>query len=167
MAATALAVLVPELEPLVGATRRTSTGDGAAGMPPHVTLVYPFADDAEVELLLGDVERIVTASAPFEAEFSEVRRWPDVLYLAPRPAQPFVALVERLVDAFPHYPPYGGAHDDVVPHLTVAHGDDDAFDEIAAQLAPALPVRVRVERVWLMSQASGEWRRHTPFPLER
>jgi 2'-5' RNA ligase len=167
MAATALVVLVPELEPLVGRWRETFTGDGAAGMPPHVTLLYPFADDGEVEPLLGDVERIVSPSSPFEVAFAETCRWPDVLYLAPQPAAPFVALVDRLVEAFPAFPPYAGAYDEIVPHLTVAHGDDARFDEIAAELAPLLPIRVRVERAWLMSQASGEWRRHTPFSLGR
>ena len=167
MAATALVILVPELEPLLGRWRATFTGDGAAGMPPHVTLLYPFADDAEVGAHVADVKRVLATAAPFEAEFAEVRRWPDVLYLAPEPPEPFVALVERLLETFPQYPPYGGAYDEIVPHLTVAHGDDARFDEIAAQLVPVLPVRVRVERGWLMSEAAGKWQRHTPFTLDR
>jgi 2'-5' RNA ligase len=166
MAATALVVLVPELEPLVGRWRETFTGDGAAGMPPHVTLLYPFADDGEVERLLGEVERVVSPSSPFEVAFAEIRRWPGVLFLAPQPAAPFVALVDRLAEAFPEFPPYAGAYDEIVPHLTVAHGDDARFHAIAAELAPLLPVHVRVERAWLMVDEDG-WRRHTPFAFDR
>ena len=44
MAETALVVVIPELEPLVAAWRDRLTADGPRGMPPHVTLLYPFAD---------------------------------------------------------------------------------------------------------------------------
>jgi hypothetical protein len=42
MAETALVVLLPELEPLIGGWRRRYTGDSARGMPPHVTLIFPL-----------------------------------------------------------------------------------------------------------------------------
>jgi 2'-5' RNA ligase len=137
------------------------------GMPPHVTLLYPFADDDAVGSLLGDVACVLARFAPFEASFAEVRRWPETLYLEPEPADPFVALTEALVAAFPGYLPYGGAHDEIVPHLTVAHGDPALFDELAERLRPALPVRVRIERAWLMVDSPAGWQRHTPFPLNR
>ena len=44
MAETAIVVLVPEAEPLVGAFRRNHTAEGAHGMGAHVTLLYPFGD---------------------------------------------------------------------------------------------------------------------------
>jgi 2'-5' RNA ligase len=165
MAETALVVLVPELEPLVGRWRRSTTGDGSRGMPPHVTLLYPFADDADLEQHLHAAGRVFARAASFEATFAEVRRWPDVLYLPPHPAAPFVTLVERLITAFPAFPPYGGAFDEIVPHLTVAGGDEARFGEIEAALEPSLPVRVRVERAWLMAHGPDGWRRHTPFPF--
>ena len=159
MAETAIVALVPELGPLVPV--------GARGMPPHVTLLYPFADDDAVDRLLPDAAGVFARFAPFEASFAEVRRWPETLYLEPDPAGTFVELTEALVTAFPEYPPYGGAHDEIVPHLTVAHGDETLFDELAAQLRPALPVRVRIERAWLMVDSPAGWQRHTPFPLDR
>ncbi len=45
----------------------------------------------------------------------------NVVYLAPDPAEPFVALTEALAAAFPDCPPYGGAFDEPVPHLTIGH----------------------------------------------
>jgi 2'-5' RNA ligase len=165
VAETALVVLVPELEPLVGHWRRSSTDDGARGMPPHVTLIYPFADDGDVERYLHAADRVFAEVASFEVAFTGLRRWPDVLYLAPEPAEPFVALVERLTGAFPDYLPYGGAYDEIVPHLTLAQGDDVRFDEIETAVRPFLPLRVRVERAWLMAETSEGWRRHTSFPL--
>ncbi len=158
MAATALVVLVPELEPLVGSLE---------GMPPHVTLVYPFADDASAARLIAEIELSLVPFAPFTVSFAAIRRWPETLYLEPEPAAPFAAMTKVIVTAFPDFPPYGGAYDEVVPHLTVAHGEAGRFDAVEARLAPALPVEVRVERVWLMAQDSGSWRRQTAFPLDR
>ena len=159
MAETAIVALVPELEALVPT--------GTRGMPPHVTLLYPFAEDDAVGPLLEDVAGVLARFASFEVSFVEVRRWPETLYLEPDPAGAFVELTNALVAAFPDYPPYGGAHDDIVPHLTVAHGDDGRFDELADRLRPALPVRVRIERAWLMVDSTAGWQRQTPFPLDR
>ena len=159
--------LIPEVEPLVAPWRERLTADGARGMPPHVTLLYPFADETEVDGLRTDVEEALAPFAPFETTFARTARWPDVLYLAPAQPGPFVALVEALVAAFPQYPPYGGAHDSIVPHLTVAEGDGETFASIEAAVRPALPVSVRVERVWLMTDDPAGWHRRTPFPLNR
>jgi hypothetical protein len=54
-----------------------------------------------------------------------------------------------------------------VPHLTLAQGNDENFASIEAALRPALPVAVRVERVWLMADDPDGWHRRTPFPLNR
>jgi 2'-5' RNA ligase len=170
VAETALVVVVPEMEPLVAAWRDQSTADGASVMPPHVTLLYPFADDAEVNGLLTDVEDALAPFAPFapfEATFTRIARWPDVLYLEPAEPRPFMALVEALAAAFPRYPPYGGAHDSIVPHVTVAHGEDVDFAPIEAALRPTLPVTVRVEHVWLMAHGPDGWQRRAAFPLSR
>lgn len=167
MAETAAAVLFPELEPLVGRIRATRTEDGARGMPPHVTLLVPFADSAKVEALLPRVGRELAQFRAFDVSFDRLERWPETLYLAPEPAEPFVAMAEALMQAFPEYPPYGGAYEAIVPHLTVAHGESDGFDAIAADLAPLLPVPARVERAWLVADEPAGWRRHTPFPLDR
>ena len=136
-------------------------------MPPHVTLLYPFAEADAVDALLPDAAGVFAGFGPFEVSFAEVRRWPETLYLEPDPAGAFVDLTKALVAACPDYPPYGGAHDDIVPHLTVAHGEAERFDELAERLRSALPVRVRIERAWLMVDSPAGWQRHAPFPLDR
>ena len=66
MAETAVVILLPELEPLIGGWRRRYTGDGARGMPPHVTLIIPFADSADLDDRLGPLGRALAAFAPFD-----------------------------------------------------------------------------------------------------
>jgi 2'-5' RNA ligase len=167
MAETALVVLLPELESLIGGWRRRYTGDGARGMPPHVTLIIPFADSSEVDRRLDAVGRVLADFAPFEMALRETARFPELLYVRPEPAEPFVAMTEALTDAFPEFPPYRGEFDEIVPHATVAQSDDETLTAIERELVPQLPAQIRIEGAWLVENAPAGWRRHTAFPFER
>jgi 2'-5' RNA ligase len=167
MAETAVVALLPELEPLIGAWRRHHTVDGARGMPPHVTLISPFADSSDVNELLEPLGRALTSFTPFAFELRETARFPGFLYLRPEPGQAFVAITEALAQAFRAFPPYAGEFADIVPHVTVAQGDEDVLATAERELRPQLPVRSRVERAWLVEDTPGGWRRRTAFPLER
>ena len=43
--------------------------------------------------------------------FEPTGRFPGVLYLEPTPAEPLLALTQRIGTHFPDFPPYGGAFD--------------------------------------------------------
>jgi 2'-5' RNA ligase len=167
VADTALVILFPELEPLIGGLRRRHTPDGAREMPPHVTLIYPFADSADVDSRIAGISGELGRSAPFEVVFRETGRFPGTLYLKPEPAEPFLAIAEALVRAFPEFPPYGGEHDEIVPHATVAQGKETLLAGLEEQLSARLELQTRVERAWLMEDTPTGWRRHTAFPLDR
>ena len=167
MAETALVVLLPELELLIGGWRRLYTGDGARGMPPHVTLIFPFADSADLGDRLAPLGKVLAAAAPFEVTLAETARFPGLSYLRPKPHEPFVAMTEALVAAFPEFPPYGGKFEEIVPHVTVAEADESVLAGAERDLVPKLPVKARVERVWLVENTPAGWRRHTAFPLDR
>src|SRR6478736_2087074 len=109
MAETAIVVLVPEAEPLVGEHRRRHTVEGAHGMGAHVTLLYPFADS-----LLLDLDRLAKTSdalagfESFDFDFATTIRFPEnqrVLCLRPAPGEPFRAMTATLVAAFPEHQP--------------------------------------------------------------
>jgi hypothetical protein len=140
-------------------------------MPPHVTLVYPFAG----ELTDGIVLRLagVLGSFPaFDLTLAETHRlgWAGdtVLSLRPYPSEPFVAMTEAVVAAFPEYPPYEGVFDEIIPHLTAAMSTDLALlDRLDVQIAGGLPVHARVEAAGLFQPTADGWRLHTRLELER
>jgi 2'-5' RNA ligase len=167
MAETAVVALLPELDPLIGGWRRRYTGDGARGMPPHVTLIFPFADSADLGDRLGPLGRTIAAFASFEATLVEAARFPDLVYLRPEPNEPFVAMTEALAAAFPEFLPYGGEFQEIVPHVTVAQADEEVLAGVERELKPKLPVKVRVERAWLVENTPVGWRRHSAFPFDR
>ena len=161
-------VSVPPAEPVVGELRLRHTGDGPLGVPAHVTLLVPFVPPAE---LTDDVEerlaRLIAAAPAFDVTFARAARWPELVYLEPDPADPFVRLTEAIVAEWPEHPPYEGVHETVIPHLTVAESDDDAFlDQIAAGLEPQLPIELCVQEAQLFVEGDdGRWRERRTFSL--
>ena len=82
---SALVVLVPEVEPLVKPFRDQYDPSAAAGVPAHITLLYPFKAPDEIdETVLRDLRGFFRRFVPFRFSFASIRRYPDaVLYLAP------------------------------------------------------------------------------------
>jgi hypothetical protein len=169
---TAIAVPLLELAPAIDDIRLKHTKAGAEGVPPHVTLLIPFADS--VSLTRRDIDRATTVLGNFEA-FDvrlETLRYFDaeeaVLYLAPDPSEPFVRMIEALVQAFPAYPPYGGVYPEHIPHLTVATGERATLELLERKIAPRLPFAARVEAAWLFQRDAEErWHPREAFPLAR
>ncbi|WP_203699687.1 2'-5' RNA ligase family protein [Asanoa iriomotensis] len=150
---TALIVPVPEAEEVVGPYRARFDQAARWGVPAHVTALYPFVPPNDITPdVLDAVRETVAATARFAVEFTEVRWFGEqVVWLAPTPDQPFRALTEALWARFPDQPPYGGAFEDVVPHLTVGH-DVATIDlqDAAHAVAARLPLRAEPREVWLM-----------------
>jgi 2'-5' RNA ligase len=156
-----LALVVPfgGLAPVVDDLReRTCASKPSHGMPPHVTLLVPAPRDVEA------IAEVLFAFAAFEVVFARLDRFPGALWLAPEPAQPFARMIEALIQRFPGYPPYGGAFNEIVPHLTVAQSE---FDEAVSTLEPWLPLSTRAERAVLLEQVqAAHWRELATFDLE-
>jgi 2'-5' RNA ligase len=166
---TAVVVAFPEASPVVdGWLEQTSLDKPSIGIPPHVTLLHPFvpvelADDAVVE----ELRRLFAATTQFAVTFREVRSWPGMLYLAPEPPEPFTGLTESIAKRWPNYPPYEGIHETVIPHLTVAYGDDALLAEIDADVTPKLPIEAQVTEAVLLEEVEPDvrWRKRARFPL--
>jgi len=160
---TALVVLVPEAEALVKAFRDRYDPSAAAGMPAHVTLLYPFKPPEEVDAAtLDDLRDCFARFAPIRFSLGPIRRFPEVLYLSPEPDEPFRRLTSAIWHRYPETPPYGGKWPDIVPHLAVAcHADERKLDGIADDFVQAsrgqLPGRATASEVALMDNRSGRW----------
>jgi 2'-5' RNA ligase len=100
-----------------------------------------------------------------------VRRFPATAYLAPEPAEPFIALTEALIRTFPEFPPFRGEHESIVPHLTVANGNANEADAAAAELQAVVqskgPIFSFCSSVSLLENSSGHWREMHVFALPR
>ena len=133
-------------------------------------MLYPFADtslyaarhERELEGALRNFAPILfslSSTAYFRAR-------PNVLYLAPDPAAPFAAMIEAVAARFPEHPPYGGVHDEVVPHVTVGEHDDlDVLSRIEDEVSVHLPIHATACEVQLLEHTPEGWRLRQGFPL--
>ncbi|MGW5001161.1 2'-5' RNA ligase family protein [Streptomyces hydrogenans] len=166
---TALVVRVPEAEAAVGAWRERFDPAARAGVPAHITVLFPFLDesrtDAGVHSALAD---LLGGHPAFDLRFERCGRLPGVLHLAPEPDKPLRQLTEAVVGRWPEAPPYGGRHAEIIPHLTIAQGQDDSvLDEIEADLDTRLPFTARVSSVALLVHDGTTWGERASFALGR
>ncbi len=117
-------------------------------MCPHITLLGPFVDRGDVDDdLVGTIREVLKPVLAFDFELSAVGHFMGGLtYLAPDPAEPFIRLTEMFAAAFPQWPPYGGAFDEVVPHLSIGEALPEA--DVAA-LRELLPIGATADEVTL------------------
>lgn len=168
---SALVVFVAEAEDLVGGLRARYDPSAARGVPAHVTILYPFKPPSQIDA--ADVAKLKTVFeqfTPFTASFSRVVLDHGMLYLPPEPKSVFIALTRAMVKAFPDRLPYGGAHNDILPHLTVAIPNDPAelpkiSADFNAKVSGKIPFTAQVRDVILMDNSSGGWKVREKFLL--
>jgi hypothetical protein len=161
---SALVVLVPEAETLVGSFRRKYDPSAREGMPAHITTLYPFLPPDQINAtILGVLRECFARFSPFHFSLIAIDRLAvEVLYLMPDPAEIFRELTRAAWARFPQAPPYGGKHSTIEPHLTIAHlAEKEGLDRVADDLADAiekkLPIRAAANEVALMDNTSGQW----------
>jgi 2'-5' RNA ligase len=168
MRRTGVIVHVPAAEPLVGEWRLRHTYDAPLGMPPHVTLLFPWVPSDE---LADEVEErlaeVILRARSFDIVFAGTARFPEVLYLEPTPSEPFSALTAAITEEWPEHPPYEGAHETVIPHLTVAESEDEALlERIRAEVEPGLPLEAHAREAQLYAEdEEGRWHERRRLPL--
>lgn len=170
---TAVIVEIPEAGSAVGSWRARFDTSARLGVPPHVTVLFPFLHLAAMTGQDRDDLAAIIASEPiFVATFGALRTFanaggtPDVLYLDPAPADPFRRLTVAVAARWPQCPPYSGAFADVVPHLTITEtAPPEQVSAARWAVAASLPLRSTIAEVTLIDFDGTGWRRNTVFPL--
>ena len=157
MPRTALIVAVPQAEPAVGALRLAHDWSAARGVPAHVTILFPFVDGARLDE--HEVAEVFETFSAFDFVLDRLERFENgIVWLHPEPSAPFAAMTAAVWRRFPDHPPYEGAHEVVIPHLTVSEEPID--------VDISLPIRARADAVTLIEEADdGRWSVRRVFPL--
>lgn len=164
---TGIVITVPECDDVVADVRTRYDPAVAYGVPPHVTVLFPWLPQPTVSPdELAALEHLAAATPAFEAALTRVGRFPGVAWLAPEPVAAFAALTRSVFARWPQTPPYEGRFAEPVPHLTVADGQpDEVIDAVAAELGGALPVRFQVDALTLLCFDGRRWTPLGSFPL--
>jgi 2'-5' RNA ligase len=163
---TRSAIVVPiRLPTALEAIRLDHVDNARLGVPAHVTLLFPFVAPPALEpAVLVRLADTIARTPRFRVAFETLETFDagpteeGVAWLAPTPAAPFAAMTRALVDAFPGYLPYGGMHDEVIPHLTLANVAVD-LATLRREVPARLPFRRTVnDAALLVEDAAGRWR---------
>ena len=164
---SAVIVPVPEAEPLVRDLRHELDPSAAAGVPAHVTVMYPLLAPADIDP--AALQEVVARTPAFTATFRRVGWFgDDVVWLAPEPAATFVALTLAVQERF-GLVPYGGEYGvEPVPHLTVGHGaSPPRLRAAAVHVEAGLPLRAEIgaARLIVGSRHPHSWCTVAELPL--
>ncbi|MDN3311753.1 2'-5' RNA ligase family protein [Microbacterium oryzae] len=168
MSRTALIVKAPTSDKLV-ALRRQFAADARFGVPPHITVLFPFVPLPHLdEAAMTALRRAVCSVRRFNFALTDTDWFGrDVLWLAPGDASPFVRLTAAVHHAFPVYPPYGGLYDGSEPHATI--GDTATHADLIdaeREVRTLLPLHGRATAVTLLVEdANGVWGESAEIPL--
>ncbi len=169
MALSAFIIQVSEAEPYVARLRERFDPSASHGMPAHVTALYPFMSPERITPAdIDAIHAVAMKTSRFAFRLTRLERFPHVLYLAPEPAAPFVALTMCLAQQFPEFPPYGKQRKPFVPHLSVVRGGESGQRVAEAELLTTLPsdgIACHCKEFVLVENASGRWQAMHRFAL--
>lgn len=163
---------VPTADAVFGDLRRKYDHSSAWGIPAHVTVLYPFVAPFDVdEVVIATLAETVACVSAFACHFNRTQRFDkNVLWLDPEPNDPFRLLTTALWSAFPLHPPYGGVHEDVLPHLTLAEArltDQASMDRAEEEAQRRLPLSSHIDHLLLIAgtESPDSWRVLQSVPL--
>jgi 2'-5' RNA ligase len=161
-----------EVDALISKWRHATVAMASRGVPPHITLLYPWRPAPLAEADVTELKSVVKQQRPFSVVFTRVDQFPGrVVYLAVNEEPELDGLRQKIVAAFPDASPYGGAFSYPIPHLTIAEAADDVtFDtlvrEITASIAPELPIEILVREIVVMEEGEDtNWKVHSTLTL--
>jgi len=156
----------PQLEPV---REEFHAQEVAAGIPLHVTLLYPFAPPDRV-----DEEALADFFAGYDAFTLTLRglaTWPQVVYAVPEPRDHLLAMMHALIAKYPEYPPYEGEIAEPEPHATLSELEPgESLEAIAAGIRARteslFPIQCEIrDGALLQEHEPDRWRERRRFPL--
>lgn len=157
-----------ELPSGLAVLRDASDQMAARGVPPHVTVLFPFmAVDALTSVVQSALARLAQQERPFVTSFARVDRPEQTVWLVPTDQKPFLRLTASVTALWPEYLPYEGVHDELITHLTLVEtADAHARGEAWVSASRAVPFSVSVRELTVIVEGlSGMWRTHWRLPF--
>jgi hypothetical protein len=137
---TALVIEVPAAQVLLDAASEVNPALVRAGLPAHVTALYPFLPAAELDDDVDAAVRGIAASTSTETvRLADVFTAPGFVGVGAPQLQP---AADAVCARWPEVQPYGGRFGPRPPvHLTVAMGaSEDEVAQVAAKARQLLPL---------------------------
>lgn len=158
-------IALPAAEPLLDAAKRVNPALVRPGLIAHVTALYPFLPDRELNGDLEQAVRELAATLPrTRVRLTEIVTTPG---FAAVPAPDLQPVADAVCGRWPGVLPYGGRFGPRPgAHVTVAMGGTDAeLARVAEEATPLLPVSEDVETLQLVALTDQGWRVRLTAPF--
>jgi 2'-5' RNA ligase len=169
-----LLLALPSLASFTGRWRATSLAPGHPPVPverrfpPHLTLLIPWLDPT-APAALAQLQALAARHPPLRLVFREASTFDHgrVVWLVPDPSAALTSLLTDTLATFPQCPPYGGLHQEVIPHVTVsAESDPQTLPQVRAELARCGPLAAEVDCITVFAREPEQvWRGVAKLPL--
>jgi 2'-5' RNA ligase len=143
------------------------------GVPPHVTLLYPWLPAPIDAASLDALRAVARQFDPFSISLARVETFPKgVVYASAEPDGLLRSMIRALTETFPDTPPFGGEFAGIgpTPHCTLAKCDPGELEaqqrDFSERLDPVLPMTMNVTAICVEEESeSGLWSVTSTIPL--
>lgn len=157
---TGIVIPVPEANPLLSAVAARFPDAVREGVPAHVSVLYPFLPDRELDdRVVGSLAELFARTSAMSVKLSNCCRHGDFVFMRPEPADAVRELTGEIRRRWPRVVPYEGLYEDVGAHLTVAlHTTSERASAVEREIVPRwVPVAARLREAWLLAFVDGRW----------
>ncbi|MGH9043508.1 MAG: 2'-5' RNA ligase family protein [Acidimicrobiales bacterium] len=135
-----------------------------AAMAPHVTVMFPFLAPCDLdEVTIDKLGLLFGTVRSFSFSMERTGTFGEVLWVAPEPADAFRQLTQMVQASWPSVAPYGGAFQEVVPHVTI--GQARFGRRPSRRLLARLPIEATAREVKLLATLGRGWTEIGRFPF--
>lgn len=140
-------------------------------IPLSITLLYPWVPAASLqEHHLDEVRAIMSEHPAPTFDLVRIETFPGlVAYVAPEPDTQLRAIMRRLWETYPDYPPYGEPGGDPPPHCTLGRLEGEhavGLEEVRRRVEPLLPITCHVRHATLLEEYEPDrFRTRAVFPF--
>jgi len=160
---------VPAAISIVGKWREKYDPVALHGVPPHITVIFPFKNpDLINDKIINLIRKFFSKVKQFQLSLVRINTFPGVVYLEPEPKEKFIDLIKGIVNIFPENPPFEGKFEKIIPHLTIGNklqNLEQAKTEIYQDIISKLPIKALATEASLMESKDGEWSVKEKFPF--
>jgi len=174
MLESSIDIHIPGLDSAVEPWRIRTVEVAALGVPPHITVLWPWRKAPVTSQDLTDLARVLKGIKPFQIVLDRLELFPNgTIYLAPQDGAAVRNATKAIAEVFPDCPPYRGGFLDPMPHVTVAKASNEEQKmqfllELRAVLLPLLPMMFIVKELVVMEQREDmHWEIRTTLTLGR
>ncbi|BDU50704.1 2'-5' RNA ligase family protein [Haliovirga abyssi] len=170
--ASAIDFTIEELIPYIQPYREKYTKDGAIGMLPHISIIYPFFRNlSDINNNLSRLEKLCNTISKIDISITDIGYFMsnEIMYFKPTLQEPILDVIKKFATEFIETPPYNGkiSIDNLSAHITISSSKNHnvQIEKELALLKEKIPPNIKLNKINLNIKYDGKWINYKTFQL--